>query len=107
MERTWPILLIVCAASIASAEPPKPAAPKSSAPAAISRAGQNSAKPAQPLNETKVICAYKGPGYFDAALALKLRDALSKPSNAAPAATPAADSHRPVAAGKTFISQNP
>lgn len=106
MRRTWPIL-VICMASIASAEPPKPAAPKSSAPGAISRAAQNNAKPAQASVETKVICAYKGPGYFDAALALKLRDALSKPSSAAPAATPAADTHRPVTTPKAFITQNP
>jgi hypothetical protein len=107
MRLTWP-LLVICMATVASAEPPKHVPPKSTAPGAISRAAQNNAKPAQPSNETKVICAYKGPGYFDAALALKLRDALSsKSSSAAHTTTPAADSHRPVSTGTTLISQNP
>ena len=109
MNRNLIFLSFLLAAGIASgattAPTPKPVAPKSSAPAAVAAAGQNSSKATPTASETKVLRTYKGPGYFDADLALKLRNRLaSKPATqtASPAAT-----QRPVVSSGSLASQNP
>src|SRR6185312_7259604 len=112
MNRNYTFLSIFLAAGIASAgtssPTPKPAVPKSSAPAAVAAAGQNGSRAPQSSGETQVLRLYKGPSYFDADLALKLRDRLvSKPSTASPAqtASPAA-TQRPVINAGGLASKN-
>jgi hypothetical protein len=112
MNRNLLILSLLCAASIAAAAPPSPTpkaiSTKSSAPAAISAMNQNNGKSANPSSDTKILCTYKGPGYFNADLALKLRNALSaKPSSSAPVSAPAAVSKQPVVNGTALVSRNP
>jgi hypothetical protein len=112
MNRNFLLLSVLCLASLASAATPsptpKPVAPKSSAPAAMSATAQNSGNAAQPSGETKVLRTYKGPGYFDAALALKFRDAFSaKPWSPAPAAAAISSApQRGIVANTSLASQN-
>jgi hypothetical protein len=112
MNRSLLILSLFCAANIAAGAPPSPTpkaiSTKSSAPAAISAINQNTGKSANPSGDTKILCTYKGPGYFDADLALKLRNALSpKPSSSAPVTAPAAVPQGPVARGTSLVSRSP
>jgi hypothetical protein len=111
MNRSLVFISFLCVASLASAATPSPtpklASPKSSAPAALA-AGQNSVKGTQGSGDTKVLRTYKGPGYFDADLALKLKDRLAgKAAGSSPANGPSpAATQRPVVNGASLVSQN-